>query len=73
MLPFEDQIVFFVGIFLQVVKLVQVPDAVVLDELVAVGAEGEDRRRVREIVFPVILVQDVFSPVGGFQITLGEF
>src|SRR5690606_35489266 len=54
-----EQVVLLVRIRLQVVQLLRVPHAVVVDVLVAVTAQREGRRRVREGVLPVVLVEQL--------------
>ena len=57
-----DEIFQLVRILLQIVELVTVPNAVVVDVLVAAGADGLDAGRLREIAFPIIGVEQIFSP-----------
>lgn len=60
-----DQVVHLVGVGLQVVQLVFVPDPVVVDVLVAVPPDGVGGRGLREGVLPEVLVDKARTPVGG--------
>jgi len=64
MLGIMDQVALLKGIRAEVIELVRVPDAMVDDELEAIATQGEDRWGVREIPFPVILVEEVLAPLG---------
>ena len=62
MLRLVNQVVHLVRVVLHVVQLVGFPDAVIVDELVAVGPYPVGRRRVREIGLPIVLVENRVSP-----------
>jgi len=65
-----DEVVAFVGVGLEVVEAVFIPEAVVVDILVSLGADGEESGGGREVPFPVVFVEDVVAPgfVGAFSI-----
>ena len=58
----EDQVPGFLWITANVIELVAVPDAVVMDVFVLPGSDGVDGRRVREIFFPIIFVEQRVAP-----------
>src|SRR5690606_6335327 len=62
MLPASDKVMHFIGILLQVVQFVDIPNAVIPNELVAVGAYRVDRGRLRERSLPEILIVDRVCP-----------
>ena len=57
-----DEVLQLMGILLQIVELVAVPDAVVVDVLVATGADGLNGGRLREVALPIVGVEQIFSP-----------
>lgn len=57
-----DQVRHFTRIVHHVVELFRVSNAVILNELVIRRTDRERRRRVREIVFPVALVEKLLAP-----------
>ena len=57
-----DQVVPFLRIAFEIVELLHVPDARIVDELVAIAAQGERRRRLRERVLPAVLVDHLAFP-----------
>src|SRR5215831_19162903 len=59
----EDQVGSFERVLLEIVELVGVPDAVVVNVLVAVSAECMHRRGLGEVPLPVVLVQELLAPV----------
>src|SRR5579885_3594765 len=60
-----EQIVHLVGVLLQVVELIEVPDAVVVRVAVAVGAQAEHGRSLGVVTLPEVLVEELGAPLGG--------
>ncbi len=60
-----NEVMAFVGIGLQIVEAIQVPETVVVDVFPAVGADGESGRGGGEVPFPVVFVEDMVTPGGG--------
>lgn len=65
-----DEVMAFVGVGLEVIEAVQVPEAVVVDVFPAVGTDGESCGGGGEVPFPVVFVEDVVAPgcSGGFAL-----
>ena len=57
MFGFEDQVLGFLDVVFHVVQFIDIPHAVILDELVFVAAQGKDGGRVWEVVFPVVFIE----------------
>ena len=57
-----NQVVSLDRIGFQIVKTVVVPRAVIINVLIAIGANGEQRRRGREIPLSVILIKNMVAP-----------
>ena len=53
-----------VRIGLEVIEGIEIPDAVVVDVLVAVSSQGEERGRGRKVPLPVVLVEEMIPPAG---------
>ncbi len=58
----EHEVSLLPRVGLEVVELVEIPDAVALDELVGRGAEGEHGRRLRVRVLPEVFVEQPVAP-----------
>ena len=66
------QILRFVRIGLEIVELVDIPEAVVADEFVAVAAQGEDGGGLREVFLPVVNVEEGVAPRRRFAAGEGQ-
>ena len=72
MLAAKNQIVLLVWIGLEIVQFIQIPDAVVLDEFVAIVSQCERGRRVRKAVLPLVLIQNLLPPIGSLSLTTSQ-
>ena len=73
MLLAEDQVVLLQRIVLHIVQFIDVPDAVILNELVSLRSQGKRSWCLGIVVFPVVLVQDVLAPLVGRHFSCRQF
>ena len=64
----EDEVAAFERIFLQVVEFVDIPDALIADELVAIRANGVLGRRLGEVALPIVFVEQLLAPFSGLAL-----
>ncbi len=72
MLFVEDQIAAFERVFLEIVEFVDVPDALITNEFIAIGTDGVLGRRLREVALPIVFVEELFAPFGWFTLRDGK-
>ena len=69
MLWFKDKVVSFMGVFLKIIQLIDVPQSVVANIFVSFAADGVKCWSMWIITFPKVLIQDVVSPRNVFSLS----